>query len=49
MKSLALTDSPFGRYILAKTRDRLSQLKYVDKTAKLKATHTGLSYSQNGA
>lgn len=49
MKSYGLTDSPFGRFILAMTQDRLSLLKYVDKTAKLKANRPSLCYSQDGS
>ena len=49
MKTYGITDSPFGKLILAKTEDGLSLLKYVDKSAELKAAHPGPSYSQDNA
>ena len=49
MKTYGITDSPFGKLILAKTEDGLSLLKYVDKSAELKAAHPGPGYSQDDA
>ena len=49
MKTFGITDSPFGKLILAKNEDGLCLLKYVDKSAELKAAHPGPSYSQDDA